>query len=109
MQKELCWKMLQGQKGSIKENICFSNLYYFNTLGLKHLLTTVFSLVVLIFLYLIYGTLNINETCIIIYICMYIKVEEKIESYYQQAEELHKFIYPNWLVVLFGEIFNVVV
>lgn len=101
--------MFQGQKGSIKENICFSNLYYLDILVLKHFLATVFSLIVLIFFYFIYGTLNINETCIIIYICMYIKVEERIEGYFQQEEELHKFINPNWLIVLFWEIFNVVV
>lgn len=40
---------------------------------------------------------------------MYIKVEERIEGYFQQEEELHKFINPNWLIVLFWEIFNVVV
>ena len=109
--QKLCWKVLQGHKSNTKENTCFSNLYYFYTLILKHhiCLPLFFSLVVLIFFYFVHGALNINETCRIFDVCMYIKVEESVEGYFQQEEELHKFINPNWLVVLFWEIFNEVV
>ena len=101
----------ETQKQHKSNNINFSNLYYFYTLILKHriCLSSFSPLVVLIFLSFIHGALNINEIYIIFDICMYIKVEESVEGYLQQKEELHKFINPNCLIVLFLEIFNAVV